>query len=109
MKKVLILIVGLFLAQIVCAQSITHVKLRPESGWPLDSNGNLPTITFTVDGTVYTGTPYSQDTGINFIGTFPVPIVNYHITDNEYRHYLMTPYNLSNAMIGVYFVSCLDP
>ena len=108
MKKILSFIVVIIIAQAVAAQTITHVKLRPESGWRLDSNGNLPTITFTVNGTTYTGTPTSQDTGINFVGIFPVPIIDYHITDNEYRHYLMSPYTLNNAMIGLYFVTCLD-
>lgn len=109
MKKVFILIVGLFITQMVCAQYNEYIKLRAESGWPLDSNGNLPTITLTtVDGSVYTGTPYGQNSGINFHGPFPVPLVGYHITDNEYRHYLMYPYDVSNTMLGIYFVYCID-
>ena len=109
MKKVLILIVGLFITQMVCAQYSTYIKLRPESGWPLDSNGNLPTITLTVDGVSYTKTPYSQGSGINFHGPFPAPIVNALITDNEYRHYVMYPYDISNPGLGIYFVAWVGP
>lgn len=107
MKKILTLVVGLFIAHAVVAQSVSHLKLRPESGWS-EVDGVLPTVTLTVSGLVYTFTPSSVTSNVMLSGVFPMPLVDYTMVDNFGRHYYLYPYVISIPTIAVYFSSCMS-
>ena len=107
MKKILSFIMGLVIAQAVVAQTVSHLKIRPESGWST-VNGVLPTITMTVCGVTYTTTPTSIESSIMFGGTFPIPLIDYSMQDNFGRHYFIYPYVISPPSIAVYYSSCID-
>ena len=115
MKKIysLIALLAMFVATVsVSAQTVSYIKLRPESGWRLDSNGNIPTLTLTVCGVNYIGTPASQTASLLFTGTFPLPptMPNYYLTDNEFRHYLFSSYyEYYGGNIANIYVYCIDP
>lgn len=107
MKKVFSVIIGLLIAHAVVAQSVNHLKLRPESGWS-EVDGVLPTITLTVSGMVYTATPSSVTSNVLFTGVFPMPIVDYSMVDNFGRHYYLYPYVINIPTMAVYFSSIMN-
>ena len=102
MRKIFSVIVGLLIVHAVVAQSVSHLKLRPESGWSA-VDGVLPTITLTVSGMVYTATPSSATSNITYTGVFPLPRNDYSMEDNFGRHYGLYPFVISPYSIAVYF------
>lgn len=107
MRKIFSVIIGLLIAHAVVAQSVNHLKLRPESGWS-EVDGVLPTVTLTVSGLVYTFTPSSVTSNVILSGVFPMPIVDFTMVDNFGRHYCLYPYVINIPTMAVYFTGIIS-